>query len=56
MQPSKPFFEDEFGGSYILLEPGTFTFGDQNGSGHPNEQPCIDVSKMKKNPDWKVMW
>ena len=20
------------------------------------EQPCIDISKMKKNPDWKAIW
>lgn len=44
MESNRPFFEDEFGGSYLLLEPGTFTLGDQNGSGHPNEHPCIDVT------------
>lgn len=61
MQPSKPFFEDEFGGSYLLLEPGSFTMGDQNGSGHPNERPCTDVTLSEPiflgaRPVTQVQW
>ena len=61
MQPSKPFFEDEFGGSYLLLEPGSFTIGDQNGSGHPNEQPCTEVTLsepifLAARPVTQIQW
>tara|TARA_B100001094_G_scaffold112066_1_gene107920 strand:- start:5469 stop:6218 length:750 start_codon:yes stop_codon:yes gene_type:complete len=61
MQPIKPFFEDEFGGSYLLLEPGSFILGDQVGSGHPNEQPCIEVTLTEPiflgaRPVTQVQW
>ena len=42
MNPSRPSFEDEYGGQYLLVEPGSFTIGDQVGSGHPNEAPPMD--------------
>ena len=43
MNANRPSFEDEFGGSYLLVEPGQFRFGDEVGSGHPNERPLIEV-------------
>jgi formylglycine-generating enzyme required for sulfatase activity len=43
MNANRPSFEDEFGGSYLLVEPGQFIFGDEVGSGHPNERPLIEV-------------
>lgn len=43
MDANRPSFEDEFGGSYLLVELGQFRLGDEVGSGHPNEKPIIDV-------------
>ena len=40
---SKPRFEDEFGGSYILIEPGNFTMGDVVGDGLARELPTHQV-------------
>ena len=37
---SKPRFEDQFGGSYILIEPGHFTMGDIVGDGLARESPA----------------
>ena len=39
MNANRPSFEDAFGGTYLLVEPGEFLIGDQVGSGHPNESP-----------------
>tara|TARA_B100001540_G_scaffold87613_1_gene79133 strand:+ start:974 stop:1717 length:744 start_codon:yes stop_codon:yes gene_type:complete len=43
MNDNRPSFEDAFGGMYLLVEPGSFTLGDQVGSGHPNESPTVSV-------------
>lgn len=43
MNANRPSFDDEFGGSYLLVEPGMFVLGDEVGSGHPNEKPLINV-------------
>ncbi|MGB1566943.1 MAG: formylglycine-generating enzyme family protein [Candidatus Poseidoniaceae archaeon] len=43
MNANRPSFEDTFGGSYLLVEPGQFLLGDEVGSGHPNEQPIVSV-------------
>ncbi len=40
---SRPRFEDEFGGSYILIEPGYFTMGDVVGDGLARELPTHQV-------------
>ena len=40
---NRPSFEDSFGGTYLLVEPGSFNIGDEIGSGHPNEQPIVSV-------------
>ncbi len=37
MAESRPYFDDEYGGRYILVEPGTFVMGDVNGT--RSEQP-----------------
>ena len=37
MADDRPYFDDDFGGRYILVEPGTFVMGDANGT--RNEQP-----------------
>ena len=39
MNLNRPSFEDSFGGSYLLVEPGEFNLGDEVGSGHRNETP-----------------
>ena len=43
MNINRPSFEDSYGGSYLLVEPGRFNLGDEVGSGHPNEQPVVSV-------------
>ena len=43
MNINRPSFEDSFGGTYLLVEPGSFNIGDEIGSGHPNEQPIVSV-------------
>ena len=40
---SKPRFDDEFGGTYILIEPGSFKMGDTVGDGLPRENPIHEV-------------
>ena len=40
---SKPRFEDEFGGTYILIEPGIFSMGDLVGDGLARELPAHKV-------------
>ena len=40
---SKPRFEDEFGGTYILIEPGIFSMGDLVGDGLARELPTHKV-------------
>ena len=40
---SRPRFEDDFGGTYILIEPGTFTMGDTVGDGLGREYPPHEV-------------
>tara|TARA_Y100001978_G_scaffold115343_1_gene102771 strand:- start:396 stop:1145 length:750 start_codon:yes stop_codon:yes gene_type:complete len=43
MNVGRPSFEDDFGGAYLLVEPGQFNLGDEVGSGHPNESPVKTV-------------
>ena len=43
MDMNRPFFEDSYGGTYLLVEPGKYNLGDEVGSGHPNEQPVVPV-------------
>ena len=45
---NRPSFEDSFGGTYLLVEPGSFNIGDEIGSGHPNEQP-MSQSKFQNH-------
>ena len=40
---SIPKFEDEFGGTYVLIEPGKFTMGDLVGDGLARELPTHEV-------------
>ena len=42
MAEDRPYFDDEFGGRYILVEPGTFIMGDEKGT--RNEQPTHEVN------------
>lgn len=44
MNLNRPSFEDSFGGSYLLVEPGQFNLGDEVGSGHRNETPIQPAS------------
>ena len=39
-----PFFTDQYGSSYRLVEPGTFVLGDVESTGRPNEQPACEVN------------
>ena len=39
MSNQRPFFDDDFGGTYLLVEPGTFVMGDSLGRGSKNERP-----------------
>ena len=39
-----PFFTDQYGSSYRLVEPGTFVLGDVESTGRPNEQPPGEVN------------
>ena len=39
-----PFFTDQYGSTYRLVEPGTFVLGDVDSTGHPNEQPACEVN------------
>tara|TARA_B100001093_G_scaffold2499_2_gene2460 strand:- start:541 stop:1281 length:741 start_codon:yes stop_codon:yes gene_type:complete len=41
MNEQRPFFDDDYGGRYILVEPGFFTMGDA--SGNRTEQPPHEV-------------
>jgi len=43
MNINRPSFEDSYGGTYLLVEPGTYNIGDEVGSGHPNEQPIVSL-------------
>ena len=43
MDMNRPFFEDSYGGTYLLVEPGKYNLGDEVGSGHPNEQPVVPI-------------
>ena len=40
----RPFFEDQFGSTYRLIEPGSFTMGSASPFGRPNEMPAHHVS------------
>lgn len=42
MADNRPYFDDEFGGRYILVEPGTFLMGDETGT--RNEKPTHTVN------------
>ena len=44
MNLNRPSFEDSFGGSYLVVEPGEFNLGDEVGSGHRNETPIQPTS------------
>jgi formylglycine-generating enzyme required for sulfatase activity len=39
MSVTRPSFDDEFGGRYILVEPGEFSMGDAIGRGSKSERP-----------------
>ena len=43
MDLNRPSFEDSFGGSYLVVEPGEFNLGDEVGSGHRNETPIQHI-------------
>lgn len=47
MNLNRPSFEDSFGGTYLLVEPGSFNIGDEIGSGHPNEQPVVQIEILE---------
>ena len=36
---NRPNFNDDYGGKYVLIEPGTFVIGDEVGDGLPREYP-----------------
>ena len=42
MVDDRPYFDDDFGGRYILVEPGFFVMGDAKGT--RNEQPTHEVN------------
>ena len=43
---NRPNFNDDYGGKYVLIEPGTFVIGDEVGDGLPREYPTrnVDIS------------
>ena len=45
MSDSRPYFDDEYGGRYILVEPGDFLMGDSSGT--RSEQPPHSVSILE---------
>ena len=45
MSDSRPYFDDEYGGRYILVEPGEFLMGDSSGT--RSEQPPHSVSILE---------
>ena len=58
---SRPRFEDEFGGSYILIEPGSFTMGDVVGDGLARELPthAVDIESpffIGQRPVTQIHW
>ena len=58
---SRPRFEDEFGGSYILIEPGNFTMGDVVGDGLARELPIhqVDIESpffIGQRPVTQIHW
>ena len=58
---SRPRFEDEFGGSYILIEPGYFTMGDVVGDGLARELPThtVDIDSpffIGQRPVTQIHW
>ena len=44
MSTQRPFFEDDFGGKYLLVEPGSFVMGDSLGNGPKGERPSHEVT------------
>ena len=57
----KPRFEDAFGGSYILVEPGQFTMGDIVGDGLARELPThlVDIESpffIGQRPVTQIHW
>ena len=42
MTENRPSFDDDFGGRYLLVEPGTFLMGDEKGT--RSEQPAHQVT------------
>lgn len=40
MSTSRPFFDDAYGGRYLLVEPGSFIMGDAHMRGSKNERPA----------------
>lgn len=56
-----PVFRDRWGGSYRLVEPGTFVLGDQHGSGGRDEYPPTEVQVeqpyfMGERPITQAQW
>ena len=43
MSNQRPFFEDDFGGKYLLVDPGTFVMGESLGRGSKSERPAHTV-------------
>ena len=43
MDMNRPFFEDSYGGTYLLVEPGKYNLGDEVRSGQPNEQAVVPI-------------
>ncbi len=58
---SKPRFEDEFGGTYILIEPGIFSMGDLVGDGLARELPThiVEIERpffIGQRPVTQIHW
>ena len=58
---SSPVFNDRWGGSYRLVEPGVFVLGDQHGSGSRQEYPAREVKLdhpffMGERPITQAQW
>ena len=45
MSTSRPYFDDEYGGRYILIEPGSFTMGDQKGTRSEQPPHTVEISE-----------
>lgn len=59
--PSAPFFTDEYGSSYRLVEPGTFLLGDEGSAGNPSERPAhvVEITQpffLAERPVTQACW